>query len=103
VEWRLRLQGDVPAFEALLPEVNPHLRLTLRGGTDSDGFVELRLQAPMAEMAAGEALLRAAMRQDQWRVREFAHVEPGLEEIFMAATNQGLDETMAPSPRRPAR
>ena len=103
VEWRLRLHGDVPAFEALLPEVNPHLRLTLRGGKDADGFVELRLQAPMTEMAAGEALLHAAMRRGQWRVREFAHVDPGLEEIFMAATSHGLDETMAPSPQQPAR
>jgi hypothetical protein len=36
-------------------------------------------------------------------VREFAHVEPGLEEIFMAATSQGLDESLAPSPQPPVR
>ncbi len=95
-EWRLRLHGDVRAFEALLPEVSRHLRLTSSGAKDADGFAELRLDAPMVEIAAGEALLHAAMRRGQWRVREFAQMEPGLEQIFMAATSQGLDEPAAP-------
>jgi ABC-2 type transport system ATP-binding protein len=102
-EWRVRLHGDVTAFEALLPEVHVGLRLTFRSEPDADGFVELRLEAPARDVGIGEVLLEAAHRRGQWRVREFAHLDPGLEQIFMAATNQGLDETLAPIPRLRAR
>jgi ABC-2 type transport system ATP-binding protein len=98
-EWRVRLHGDVAAFEDLLIEMNPRLRLTARGTADADGFAELRLEAPAEEVAIGEALLEEMLRRGRWRVREFAHLDPGLEQIFMAATNQGQDETMAPMPR----
>jgi hypothetical protein len=43
----------------------------------------------------GETLLATAMRRGAWRVREFAHIEPGLEEIFLAATKTTTD-TQAP-------
>jgi ABC-2 type transport system ATP-binding protein len=98
-EWRVRLHGDVGAFELLLAEVNERLRLTMRREKDADGFVELRLEAPAEDVGVGEAVLEAVMRRGQWRVREFALVDPGLEQIFMAATNQSLDETLAPYPR----
>jgi hypothetical protein len=31
------------------------------------------------------------MRRGGWRVREFAHIQPGLEEIFLAATKTSQD------------
>jgi ABC-2 type transport system ATP-binding protein len=98
-EWRMLLKGDVEALAALLPEVNASLRLTSRGGAAADGFAELRLEAPAGETAVGEALLEAVMRQGRWRVREFARLDPGLERIFMVATNHGLDESLAPRTR----
>ncbi len=89
--WRLRLSGDVGAFERLLPEVNPALRLAACSAADGEGFVDLRLEGPMDDAGLGEALLGAVMRRGGWRVREFAHIQPGLEEIFLAATKTSQD------------
>jgi ABC-2 type transport system ATP-binding protein len=93
--WRLRLSGDVTAFEHLLPEVNAALRLASCSAADGDGFVEMRLEGPVDDPGLGEALLATAMRRGGWRVREFAHLEPGLEEIFLAATKSSHD-TLTP-------
>jgi len=89
--WRLRLGGDVATFEQLLPEVNPALRLAACSPLDGEGFVEMRLEGPVDDPGLGETLLATAMRRGAWRVREFAHIEPGLEEIFLAATKTTAD------------
>jgi len=94
-EWRLRLHGDVAAFEQILPEVNAGLRIAACSTPDADGFVEVGLDGPANEPDIGEKLLSVIMRSGLWRVREFAHVEPGLEQIFLAATKQG-DEASPP-------
>ncbi|HVY70028.1 MAG TPA: ABC transporter ATP-binding protein [Verrucomicrobiae bacterium] len=94
-EWRVRLQGDIPAFEQILPEVHPGLRLATCSAPESDGFVEVRLEGPANEPGIGENLLLTVARRNSWRVREVAQVEPSLEQIFLAATKQG-DETVAP-------
>jgi ABC-2 type transport system ATP-binding protein len=93
--WRLRLGGDVAAFEKLLPEVNPALRLAECSPADGEGFANLRLEGPVEDASLGETLLATVMRRGEWRVREFAHVEPSLEEIFLAATKSS-HETLSP-------
>ncbi len=98
-EWRVRLKGDVATFEQLLPEVHAGLRLAACSAVDSDGFVEIRLEGPANEPGLGENLLTAVTRRGSWRVREIAFVEPGLEQIFLAATKQGED-TLAPFARK---
>jgi len=90
-QWRVRLKGDVSAFEQMLPEVHAGLRLAACSATDGDGFVEIRLEGPANEPGLGENLLLAVTRHAGWRVREIALLEPGLEEIFLAATKQGED------------
>jgi len=94
-EWRVRLNGNVAAFEKLLPEVNAGLRLSACSPADSDGFCEIRLEGPADQASLGENLLTVAMKRGDWLVREFAPIEPGLEEIFLAATKTGSD-TLAP-------
>jgi ABC-2 type transport system ATP-binding protein len=89
--WRLRLSGDVAAFEQLLPEVNPALRLAACSPADGEGFVEMRLEGPVDDAGLGEKLLAAVMKRGGWRVREFAQLEPGLEEIFLTATKSSHD------------
>ncbi len=98
-EWRVRLKGEVPAFEQILPEVHAALRLASCSAPDDEGFVEIRLEGPAQEAGLGEILLQALARHNRWRVREIALVEPGLEEIFLAATKQG-DDTLAPATRQ---
>jgi ABC-2 type transport system ATP-binding protein len=94
-EWRLRLRGDLTAFEQMLAESDLGWRVATTTPADAEGYVELRLEYPERNLAAGEALLEAVVRRGAWRVREFAHVEPGLEQIFLLATKQG-EETLAP-------
>jgi ABC-2 type transport system ATP-binding protein len=94
-EWRMRLHGDLAAFEKFLHDANPELRLAGRAKADDDGFVELRIEGPASQYSAGEALLSETLRRGSWRVREFARIEPGLEEIFLAATKHG-EESLAP-------
>jgi ABC-2 type transport system ATP-binding protein len=98
-EWRLLLHGDSAAFESLLREVNPGFRVSARGAPDADGFVELRLEGPTDDGSAGEAVLKAALSRGLWRVREFARIDPGLEQIFMAATKHGVDDALSPIAR----
>jgi len=97
-EWRVRLKGDVAAFEKLLPEVHAGLRLAACSAADGDGFVDIRLEGPANEPGLGESLLAVVTQRGSWRVREIAFVEPGLEQIFLAATKQGED-TLAPFAR----
>lgn len=97
-EWRVRLKGDAKTFEEVLPEVHAGLRLAACSTPDSDGFVEIRLEGPANEPDIGENLLQVVTRKSSWRVREIALVEPGLEQIFLAATKQG-DETLTPFAR----
>lgn len=97
-EWRLRMKGDVAAFEQILPEVHASLRVAACSTPDADGFVEVRLEGPANEPELGEALLTAMTRRNSWRVREIALVEPGLEQIFLAATKQSED-TLTPFAR----
>jgi ABC-2 type transport system ATP-binding protein len=94
--WRVRLQGDVPAFEKLVTDVSPHLRVAAHTGPDVDNFMELRLEGPAEEWSAGEKLLDAAVRRGHWRIRELAHLDPGLEQVFLAATKHNTDETLTP-------
>jgi ABC-2 type transport system ATP-binding protein len=98
-EWRLRLLGDLAEFEKFLPVVNPELHVAGRVKADEDGFVELRIAGPASQNSAGEELLNATLQRGLWRVREFAQVEPSLEEIFLAATKHG-EEALAPFVRR---
>jgi hypothetical protein len=51
----------------------------------------MRLEGPANEPGLGETLLTAMTRRGGWRVREIALVEPGLEQIFLAATKQSED------------
>jgi len=95
-EWRVHLKGDVAALEQLLPEVHVGLRLAACSVADDEGFVEIRLEGPANEPAVGENLLAALSRRGSWRVREVALVEPGLEQIFLAATRQGEDGLAPP-------
>ncbi len=90
-EWRMRLSGNVAAFEKLLPEVHPALRLSACSPADGDGFSEIRLEGPADCGTLGENLLATLMRRGDWLVREFSPIEPGLEEIFLAATKTGQD------------
>ena len=93
-EWRLRLSGNIAAFEKLLPEVHPALRLAAVSPADSDGFADIRLEGPADFGTLGETLLSAMMRRGDWLVREFSPIEPGLEEIFLAATKSASDTLM---------
>jgi ABC-2 type transport system ATP-binding protein len=92
-EWRVRLQGDLAAFEQMLVAAGPPLQLKTRGPVEADGFAEVRLEGPSGRPELAEKLLAETLRRGQWRVREWAHVEPGLEEIFLAATNHRLEDS----------
>ena len=98
-EWRVVLQGDIVAFEGLLREVNSGFQVGSRVAPDAEGFVELRLDGPSGNGSAGEEVLKAALARGAWRVREFAHVDPGLEQIFMAATKHGVDDALSTQAR----
>jgi len=98
-KWRLRLGGDIVSFERRLPELAPRLFVTTRGLADANGFTEFHLQGPQDDTSAGEDLLNALIKDGQWRVREFAHLDPSLEDIFLAATHHGNDDSFAPIPR----
>jgi len=98
-QWRLRLRGDPVALEQLLPGIEAGLRLVVCSTADGDGFAEIRLEGPAHNPDLGENILAALMQHPGWRVREFAQVEPGLEQIFLAATKQG-DEPLTPPVRR---
>ncbi|HTB63500.1 MAG TPA: ABC transporter ATP-binding protein [Opitutales bacterium] len=99
-EWRVRLSGDVPSFEQLLPHVHPSLRLATCSAPDPDGFVEIHLEGPVDGPDLGETLLTTAMQRGAWRIREFSPVEPGLEEIFLAATKTRRDTPTLPEPKK---
>ena len=98
-EWRLRLKGDPAALEQLLPGIDAGLRVAACSAVDVEGFVEVRLDGPAANPTLGEHILTALMQHPGWRIREFAQVEPGLEQIFLAATKQG-EEPLSPLARR---
>jgi len=98
-EWRLRLKGDPAALDQLLPGVAAGLRVVVCSAPDAESFVEVRLEGPANNPDLGENILAALMQHPGWRIREFAQVEPGLEQIFLAATKQG-DEPLSPLIRR---
>jgi ABC-2 type transport system ATP-binding protein len=98
-EWRLRLKGDPAALDQLLPGIDAGLRVAACSATDAEGFVEVRLEGPATDPTLSERILAALMQQASWRIREFAQVEPGLEQIFLAATKQG-EEPLSPLARR---
>jgi ABC-2 type transport system ATP-binding protein len=98
-EWRLYLRGDPAALDQLLPSIDPGLRVAACSATDSEGFVEVRLEGPANNPSLGENILIALMQHPGWRIREFAQVEPGLEQIFLAVTKQS-DEPILPIIRK---
>jgi ABC-2 type transport system ATP-binding protein len=98
-EWRLRLRGNPAALDQLLPGINAGLRVVVCSAVDADGFAEIRLEGPAGNPELGENILTALMQQPGWRIREFAQVEPGLEQIFLAVTKQG-DEPISPANSR---
>ena len=98
-EWRLRLRGDPVALDQLLPGIDAGLRVAACSTGDAEGFIEVRLEGPANNLGLGESILSALMQHPGWRIREFAQVEPGLEQIFLAATKQG-DEPLTPTTRR---
>jgi len=97
--WRLRLRGDPAALEQLLPRIDAGLRVVVSSAADPDGFAEIRLEGPANKPDLGEQILAALMQQAGWRIREFAQVEPGLEQIFLAATKQ-TEEPLSAQQRR---
>ncbi|HEY8995324.1 MAG TPA: ABC transporter ATP-binding protein [Lacunisphaera sp.] len=87
--YRVDLSGDPAGLAALLPGIDPSLRIISQDAPGTDGFhVATLVTTVQADL--GEKLLQA-LPVAGYRVRSLGHTQPTLEDVFLAATRRSWD------------
>jgi ABC-2 type transport system ATP-binding protein len=95
--YRVELAGDLEALPALLPGLEPTLKIASTEKADPDGFATLVLTTEAGD-DLGEKILTTLPARG-YRVRALARANPTLEDVFLAATRRSWD---AKAPAAPA-
>jgi ABC-2 type transport system ATP-binding protein len=89
ISYRVELAGDTLALPALLPDVDPGLKLASLGECGPDGFCAATLTTS-SENDLGEKLLQVLPARG-FRIRSLSNTQPSLEDVFLAATRRSWD------------
>jgi ABC-2 type transport system ATP-binding protein len=87
--YRLELAGDTSSLGADLLAIDPTMRVSNLAEPGPDGFVAATLMTE-ATSDLGEKLL-LTLPQRGYRVRSLGHIQPSLEDVFLAATRRSWD------------
>ena len=87
--YHVELAGDPAGLAALLPGIEPTLRVVSQEGAGADGFHTATLMTD-APADIGEKLLQV-LPAAGYRVRSLARTQPSLEDVFLAATRRSWD------------
>ncbi|MGF1447809.1 MAG: ABC transporter ATP-binding protein [Opitutales bacterium] len=89
--FRLVVSGDTGELKQALHSMDASVRVCALTDPDSDGYRTIILSAPnQAEL--GERFINELPGRNGWKFREVAHLQPTLEDIFLAATRRSWDE-----------
>lgn len=90
--YGVSLKADAELFGRLLSEIGEDFELADSSGPDADGYYSHTVKAPGGRNC-GALLIGELSKDSSLGLREVSRREPGLEEIFMAATRRSWDET----------
>ncbi len=89
--FRLVVSGDTNELKQALHSMDASVRVCALTDPDSEGYRTIILSAPnLAEL--GERFINELPGRNGWKFREVAHLQPTLEDIFLAATRRSWDE-----------
>lgn len=94
ISYRLETNREAADLRVFLNQVDGELILT-ESVPGHDTFWVHQIEHKEGR-EFGESLLRRLATEPDLRVRDFARCQPGLEQIFMAATKQSWKETLPP-------
>jgi len=90
--YEVSLKADRETFESALNAMGRKIKIVSVSEPDASGFFRYILRAPEGS-DFGEALVGELSKDTRFSLREVFRRKPSLEEIFMAATRRGWDET----------
>lgn len=101
--YRVNLKGNLDLLPAHLKKIDSDISIQEKGNEGEDGFCSFTLKAPSTRELNDKLIqgLQQAHEGNRWQIREIAHLQPNLEDIFMAATRRSWDETMNGSTQAP--
>jgi ABC-2 type transport system ATP-binding protein len=89
--FRVVVRAGPREVEEELKRVDPEIGLCAEGRADAEGFHTIILSAPN-NPSLGERIISQLTRRGHWTLREVTHLQPNLEDIFLAATRRGWEE-----------
>ncbi|RXK55775.1 ABC transporter ATP-binding protein [Oleiharenicola lentus] len=87
--YRIELAGDTSGLGADLTAIDPTLRVSNLAEPGPDGFIAATLMTE-ATSDLGEKLLHGLPARG-YRLRSLGHIQPSLEDVFLAATRRSWD------------
>jgi ABC-2 type transport system ATP-binding protein len=87
--YRLELAGETGNLAADLAAIDASLKVSTLGDRATDGFLAATLMAESTADLGEKLLLELPARG--YRVRSLAHIQPSLEDVFLAATRRSWD------------
>jgi ABC-2 type transport system ATP-binding protein len=87
--YRIELAGDTTNLEADLASLEPGLKVSSLGDRGPDGFLAATLMTNATDDLGEKLLLGLPARG--YRVRSLGHIQPSLEDVFLAATRRSWD------------
>ena len=92
VRYKLLIQSDRKELEKTISEIDTELNLISYGDPSIDMFREVVLETTDTKNL-GETLVSKLVKEHNLKVRDITRLEPGLENIFLAATRKSWRET----------
>jgi len=87
--YRVELAGDTANLAADVAALDPSLQVSTLGDRGADGFLSATLMTGATDDLGEKLLLGLPARG--YRVRSLGHIQPSLEDVFLAATRRSWD------------